>query len=228
MSMRWVVALGSCALLIAGCTAEEHDSPASRDDLLPSIEDLPTGSEVDVLEGEEQLVLSVALDAINSGESRSDSETYTPTECAEHSRYADEARISLIEDASAVGVVIDRERTYIVLVSETAGDPTRVAEAHTGTCSTYVRQSSSSTHSYEATVRTERMDLPLKVVDEDAAIVSEVTDPVNPNWSNTEVTLGFASVSGYSVLVVAHQGKDSQPEFDDIFTRSIEKVRSKT
>lgn len=63
MSMRWVVALGSCALLIAGCTAEEHDSPASRDDLLPSIEDLPTGSEVDVLEGEEQLVLSVALDA---------------------------------------------------------------------------------------------------------------------------------------------------------------------
>lgn len=66
--MRWVVAFTACGIVMAGCAAAENEPPVPRDDLLPSIEDLPRGSEIDVLEGEEQLVLSVALDAINSGD----------------------------------------------------------------------------------------------------------------------------------------------------------------
>lgn len=72
------------------------------------------------------------------------------------------------------------------------------------------------------------MNLPPTVASENAAILSEVTDPANPNWNNDEITLGFAAVSGYTVLVVAHQGKASQPEFDDIFSRAVDKVRSNT
>ncbi|MBJ8339051.1 hypothetical protein JGU71_09155 [Antrihabitans sp. YC3-6] len=227
MSKRWAIALGVTGLLVGGCDAVEPDSPLARHDLLPVIDELPPNSELVTLEGDDQLVLGVALDAMSSDDLGLPEATvdYSPPECAESSTYADESRLSLVKDASGSAARIDGERTYVILVSETDLDLERVAEAHTGMCSSYVRTSSSTDHTSERSVKTARLVLPSA---KDAVILSRVTDHANPRWSDDEITLGFAAVNGYTVLVLAHQGRAYQPEFDDIFSRAIDKVRSNT
>ncbi|WP_241566217.1 hypothetical protein [Prescottella agglutinans] len=231
MSRNWAAALAAAGLLgAAACgtttvTDTIADPAVARASLLPDASELPPGAVVERLDREDQMVLSLKLDAPSTGDGLDTTATFEPPECDGQNSYADEARIRLIENGSAAGVLLGEERGYIVLVSETGMNITRVADAHTGSCSTY-------TVTYDdpgasaRTVRTERLDLPQALASEDAVILSEVTDPDNPKWTDDEILLGYAAVRGYTVMVLAYHGKEFRAEFDDLFTRAIEKVRA--
>ncbi|MCQ4118487.1 hypothetical protein [Rhodococcus tibetensis] len=231
MPRKWAAMLAVIGLLgAAGCGAQEApaDERVSRASLLPETADLPEGAQIDSLDDEEQMVLSIKLDAPSSGLGLEDTRTFDPPECDEQNRYADNARISLIQDGSADVAIFDGERGYVMLVSETDMDVSRVADAHTGSCSTYTLASTSKVHTYRGTVRTERLDLPQALGSEDAVILSEVTDPDNPDWINDEVLLGYAALNGYTVMVLGYQGTEYEAEFDGVFTGVVEKVRHLT
>ncbi|MDH6280211.1 hypothetical protein [Prescottella agglutinans] len=232
MSRNWVAALGVAGLLgAAACSTTTVAVPATdpavvRASLLPDESELPPGTVVEPLDGEEQMVLNLKLDAPSTGIGPALVATFAPPECDEQNSYSDEARIRLAENGSAAGALLAGERAYIMLVSETGMNISRVANAHTGSCSTY-------TVTYDdpaavaRTVRTERLDLPPTLAAADAVIVSEVSHRDNPKWADQEVMLGYAVVRGYTVMVLAHQGKEFRAEFDDVFTRVVEKVRER-
>jgi hypothetical protein len=232
MSRKWVAALGVAGLLGAAACATTTVEPPTADPavvragLLPDASELPPGAVLEPLDGEEQMVLSLKLDAPSTGTGLDTTATFDPAECDGQNSYADEARIRLIDNGSAAGVMLGGERGYIVLVSETGMNIARVADAHTGSCSTY-------TVTYDdpaavaRTVRTERLDLPPALGAENAVVVSEVSRRANPNWADREIMLGYAVVHGYTVMVLAYHGKEFQAEFDDVFTRVVEKVRDR-
>ncbi|GAB2632397.1 hypothetical protein ABI214_15755 [Prescottella soli] len=232
MSRNWVAALGVAGLLgAAACTTTPVAAPTAdpavvRAGLLPDASELPPGSVVEPLDGEEQMVLNLKLDAPSTGIGLDPGATFDPPECDEQNSYSDEARIRLIENGSAVGALLGGERAYIMLVSETGMNISRVADAHTGSCSTYTVTYDDPAASAR-TVRTERLDLPPTLASEDAVILSEVTDPDNPRWADDEILLGYAAVRGYTVMVLAYHGKEFRAEFDDVFTRVVEKVRDR-
>ncbi|MBA8962932.1 MULTISPECIES: hypothetical protein [Rhodococcus] len=232
MPRKWAAALGVIGILgAAGCGAQEApaDEPGvSRASLLPDTVDLPAGAQIDSLDDEEQMVLSIKLDAPSTGLGLENTRVFDPPECDEQNRYADEARVRLIRDGSANVAIFDGERSYVVLVSETDMDVPRVADAHTGPCSAYTLTSTSNDHTYRGTVRTERLDLPPSLMSKDAVILSEVTDPDNPARVNDEVLLGYAALNGYTVMVLGYQGKEFEAEFGEVFTRVFEKVRRLT
>lgn len=231
MSRNWIASAGVVGLLgVAACAADTVPTPTAdpavvRAGLLPAASELPPGTVVEPLVGEEQMVLNLKLDAPSTGIGSATKATFDPPECDDHNSYADEARIRLIENGSAAAVLMGGERAYITLVSETGMNISRVADAHTGSCSTY-------TVSYDdpaasaRTVRTERLDLPPALVAKDAVILSEVTDPDNPKWTDDEILLGYAAIRGYTVMVLAYHGKEFRDEFDDLFTRVVGKVHA--
>ncbi len=234
MSRNCAAALAFIGLLgAAGCGTPEPTSSAkptvARDSLLPDIGDLPAGAQIEHLDNTEKMVLSLKLDLPSDGLGDSSIRTFEPPECDEQNRYSDEARISLIEDGSATAALFDGERAYVILVSETKMDIPRVADAHTGSCSSYTLTSSSKDHTYRGTVRTERLDPPPTLRSEDAAILSEVTDPEIPaDWASDEVLLGYAAVNGYTVMVLGYQGREFEGEFAELFTAAVQKVRRLT
>lgn len=230
MSRNRVVAIGVAGLLGAAACAPTpvadpvEDLAAVRAGLLPEASELPPGTIVEPLVGEEQMVLNLKLDAPSTGIGVEPTATFTPAECGEQNSYADEARIRLIENGSGAGALLGGERAYIMLVSETGMNIARVAGAHTGSCSTYTVTYDDPAASAR-TVRTELLAVPTALATEDAVVLSEVTDPDNPNWADDEILLGYAVVNGYTVMVLGYQGKDFHAEFDDVFTRVVEKVR---
>ncbi|WP_260844795.1 hypothetical protein [Prescottella equi] len=151
--------------------------------------------------------------------------TFDLPACEAENAYSDGARIGLVDNGSAAGALLGDDRAYIMLVSEADLDVQRMADAHTGSCATYT-VAYDDPASFGRTVRTERLDLPPELASEDAVIVSEVTHSDNPNWADDEVLLGYAAVGDYTVLVLAYHGKEFRTEFDDVFTRTVEKVRS--
>ncbi|BCN56142.1 hypothetical protein RE9425_45320 [Prescottella equi] len=151
--------------------------------------------------------------------------TFDPPACEAENAYSDGARIGLVDNGSAAGALLGDDRAYIMLVSEADLDVQRMADAHTGSCATYT-VAYDDPAAFGRTVRTERLDLPPELASEDAVIVSEVTHSDNPNWADDEVLLGYAAVGDYTVLVLAYHGKEFRTEFDDVFTRTVEKVRS--
>lgn len=169
--------------------------------------------------------LSIKLDAETSGLGLEGNSSFDPRECQEQKRYADGSRLALIEDGSAVATVVDLDRSYIVLVSETALDVSRVADAHTGHCSTYGVEYIDNVGTYQRTVRTERLDLPAPLGSDDAVILSEVSEPDNPDWADKEIMLGFTALDGYTVMVLGYQGTESEAEFGEVFTSAVDKVR---
>ncbi|MFD6860056.1 hypothetical protein ACFWCF_22325 [Rhodococcus sp. NPDC060090] len=145
-----------------------------------------------------------------------------------HLAWSGNARVGLIKDSSANVALLNGERGYVVLVSETDMDVPRVADAHTGSCSAYTLTSTSNDHTHRGTVQTERLDLPPELGSDDAVILSEVTDPDNPDWSNDEVLLGYAALNGYTVMVLGYQGREFEAEFVEVMTGVLEKVRRLT
>lgn len=232
MSRHRVAVLGIVTLLgIAGCGTTDATPPASgadlRASLLPDASELPAGAVTQPLPGEEEMVLNLELDAPSTGTGLETTPTFDPPGCEAENIYSDGARIGLIENGSATGALLGDERAYIMLVSETDMDVQRIANAHTGACSTYM-VTYDDPRASARTVRTERLDLPPALAAEDAVVLSEVTDPDNPNWTDDEILLGYAAVDGYTVMVLGYQGKDSRAEFDDVFTRVVEKVRRRS
>lgn len=230
MSKRSAAALcfGGGVLFTARCGAHATppDEPSvSLASLLPTVADLPEGAESYALEGQEQIVLSIKLDAPSTGLGTELARTFDPPACSEQQLYADAARIGLIEDGAAIATQIDGERSYIVLVSETGLDASRVADAHTGQCSTYTVMSTDNVDAYGRTIRTERLDLPSALASEDAVILSRVSDPDNPEWADDDTLLGYASVDDYNVMVLGYQGKESEAEFGELFANAVDKVR---
>ncbi|BDB60836.1 hypothetical protein RDE2_26300 [Rhodococcus sp. RDE2] len=104
-------------------------------------------------------------------------------------------------------------------VSDVPLDIAQVADAHTGSCSTYRMNS--------RTITTSPLDLPPAIATEDAVILYEVSDPDNPEWSNDEVFYGYASVDGYTVAVLGMNGKEFEQEFTEFFTKAVLKVRDR-
>lgn len=222
-----VVLLGVAACTPTVVTAPTADRAAIRADLLPGAADLPPGTVVEPIRGAEEMVLNLKLDAPSTGSGLETTATFDPAECAEQNRYSDEARIRLAENGSAAGALLGGERAYIMLVSETGVNIHRVANAHTGSCSAY-------TVTYDdpaapgRTVRTELLELPPALAAEDAVVLSEVSHPDNPRWTDHEILLGYASLGGYTVMVLGYQGVASRTEFEDVFTRAVGKVRART
>lgn len=230
MSRNWAAVLGIVGLLgAAACGTTDAvptaDPAAVRAGLLPDASELPPGTVVERLDREDQMVLSLKLDAPSTGDGLDTTATFDPPECDGQNSYSDEARIRLIENGSAAGALLDGERSYIMLVSETGMNISRVTDAHTGSCSTY-NVTYDDPAASARTVRTERLDLPSALAAEDAVILSEVTDPDNPKWTDDEIMMGYAVVRGYTVMVLAYHGKEFRAEFDDVFTRVVEKVHA--
>lgn len=231
MSRNWVALVGVVGLLsLAACTADTVPAPTSdpavvRAGLLPAASELPPGTVVEPVIGEEQMVLNLKLDAPSTGVGPATTATFDPPECHDQNSYSDEARIRLVENGSAAGAILGGERTYLMLVSETGMNLSRVADAHTGSCSTYTVTYDDPAASGR-TVRTERLELPPALVAQDAVVLSEVTDPDNPRWTDDEIMLGYAAIRGYTVMVLAYHGKEFRDEFDDLFTRVVGKVHA--
>lgn len=143
------------------------------------------------------------------------------TECGEQSSYADEARLSLsdVDSTSMMGAYLDDERSYLALVSDVPLDIARVADAHTGSCSTYRMNS--------RTITTSRLDLPPAIATENATVLYEVSDPDNPDWADDEVFYGYASVDGYTIAAVSMNGVEFEGEFTEFFTNAVPKVRNR-
>lgn len=206
--------------------ARPSDDPGiARAGLLPDVSELPAGSQVERLDREDQMILNLNIHASSDGIGLDMNPVFDPAQCEKESLYADEARAGLIENGSASGALLASGGTYVTLVSETDTDVPRVIEAHTGQCSSYSVTSTSFGGTSQRTIQTEWLDLPPTLISEDAGILHEVSHPDNPDWSDTEVLLGYATVNKYTVVVLGYQGRQSQPEFDDVFTRVIEKVR---
>ncbi|NKS48201.1 hypothetical protein [Prescottella equi] len=230
MSRYRVAVLGIAGLFgVVGCGATDAAPPVSGEEfrvsLLPGAADLPPGAVVERLPREDQMVLSLKLDAPSTGDGSEATTTFDPPACEAENAYSDGARIGLVDNGSAAGALLGDDRAYIMLVSEADLDVQRMADAHTGSCATYT-VAYDDPASFGRTVRTERLDLPPELASEDAVIVSEVTHSDNPNWADDEVLLGYAAVGDYTVLVLAYHGKEFRTEFDDVFTRTVEKVRS--
>lgn len=231
MSRNWIALVGVVGLLsLAACAPETVPEPTSdpavvRAGLLPAASELPQGTVVEPVIGEEQMVLGLALDAPGTGVEPATTARFDPPECDEQNSYSDEARIRLVENGSAAGAILDGQRTYLMLVSETGMNISRVAEAHTGSCSTYTVTYDDPAASGR-TVRTERIGLPPALVAKDAVVLSEVTDPERPEWADDEILLGYAAVRGYTVMVLAYHGEEFRDEFDDLFTRVVGKVHA--
>lgn len=195
MSRNWVATLGIAGLLgTAACASPAVEAPTAdpavvRAGLLPDASEFPPGAVVERLDGEEQMVLSLKLDAPSTGTGLDTTATFDPPECDGQNSYADEARTRLIDKGSAAGVMLGGERGYIMLVSETGMNISRVADAHTGSCSTYT-VTYDDPAAFARTVHTERLDLPPTLGTENAVIVSEVAHRDNPNWADDEIMLG--------------------------------------
>jgi len=203
-----------------GVSDEEPQEPASRDSLLLTAEDLPVGTQTARFTEPEQLVMNLLLDTPSDVGLPIDI-TYEPVECGEQSSYADEARLTLsnVDTTSMMGAYLDNESSYLALVSEVPLDIAQVADAHTGSCSTYRMNS--------RTITTARLDLPPAIATEDAVILYEVSDPDNPEWSNNDLFYGYASVDGYTVAVLGMDGKEFEREFTEFFTNAVLKVRDR-
>jgi hypothetical protein len=230
MSRNWAVAVAATGLLgAAACGSPEiasgDDPSITRADLLPDASELPPGAQVGRLEGDDQMILNLNIHAPSDGIGLDMNPAFDPAQCAGESMYADQARAGLIKNGSASAARLESGGGYIMLVSETTTDVSRVVAAHTGPCSSYSVTSTSFDGTSQHTIRTERLDLPPALVAEDAAILYEVSDPDNPEWSDTEVLLGYATVGKYTVVVISYEGRQSQSEFDDVFTRVVGKVR---
>lgn len=230
MSRNWPVAVVAVGLLgAAACGTPEaasvDDPSIVRADLLPDASELPAGTQVERLERDDQMILNLNIHAPSDGIGLDMDPVFEPAQCAGESLYADQARAGLIENGSASAALLESGGAYVMLVSETGTDVSRAVEAHTGQCSAYTVTSTSLDGTSQRTIRTERLDLPAALVAEDAAILYEVSHPDNPAWSDTEVLLGYAAVDEYTVVVLGYEGRQSQPEFDDVFTRVVEKVR---
>ncbi|WP_082899887.1 hypothetical protein [Rhodococcus phenolicus] len=210
-------------LLIAtacGGSDVEATEAVSRDGLLLTVEDLPAGTQVARFTEPEQLVMNLLLDTPSDvGVPRNIA--YDPVECGEQSSYADEARLTLsdADSTSMMGAYFDDERSYLALVSDVPLDIARVADAHTGSCSTYRMNS--------RTITTSRLDLPPAIATENAAMLYEVSDPDNPDWANDEVFYGYASVDGYTIAVVSMNGVEFESEFTEFFTNAVLKIRNR-
>src|SRR5690349_11612945 len=122
MSRNWVATLGIAGLLgTAACASPAVEAPTAdpavvRAGLLPDASEFPPGAVVERLDGEEQMVLSLKLDAPSTGTGLDTTATFDPPECDGQNSYADEARIRLIDKGSAAGVMLGGERGYIMLV----------------------------------------------------------------------------------------------------------------
>ncbi|NLE78565.1 MAG: hypothetical protein GX610_03120 [Rhodococcus sp.] len=229
MPKIWVVAVAAVGVLGAtACgspdTASANDTSVDVADLLLEASDLPPGAQVHRLPREDQMILNLNIHAPSSGIGADMNPVFDPAHCEGESHYADNARARLIEKGTASGALLESGGAYMMLVSETRTDVPRVVEAHTGQCSSYTVTSTSFGSTSQRSYRTESLDLPPALADEDAAILHEVGDPDNPDWSNDEVFLGYAAVDEYSVVVIAFE-KPPKSEFDDVFTRAVEKVR---
>lgn len=209
-------------LVSAACggSEEEPNEAVSRDSLLLTTEDLPGGAQTARFTEPEQLVMNLLLDTPSDIGVPIDI-TYEPVECGEQSSYADEARLTLsnVDTTSMMGAYLDNENSYLSLVSDVPLDIARVADAHTGSCSTYRMGS--------RTITTSRLDLPPAIAAEDAVILYEVSDPDNPDWTNGEVLYGYASVDGYTIAVLGMNGKEFEQEFTEFFTNAVLKVRDR-
>ncbi|HET8994296.1 MAG TPA: hypothetical protein VFN32_10890 [Rhodococcus sp. (in: high G+C Gram-positive bacteria)] len=207
-------------LTACGKSGEEPKESVSRDSLLLTSEDLPAGTQTARFTEPEQLVLNLLLDT-PSDVGLPIEVAYEPAECGEQSSYADEARLTLsdVDTTSMMAAYLDNERSYLALVSEVPLDIARVAEAHTGSCSTYRMNS--------RTITTSRLDLPPAIATENAVILYEVSDPDNPDWSNGEVVYGYASVDEYTVAALGMNGKEFEQEFTEFFTKAVLKVRDR-
>lgn len=211
------------ALSLAGCgtpSSAIDDRYVDVERLLPVSGDIP-GSEVGRLDNDGETVLSLNIHTPETGVGDDSPRVFEPEFCEAESDYADNARIRLIPKGAA-SVVDVRSRgggVYVVLVSATDTDVERAAQAHTGKCSNY--------HVSSSRIRTERLPLPSDLAKEDAVILSEVSDPDNPKWSNTVALMGYASVNNYSVVLVAYEDDSgaTRSEFADVMMRAVEKVR---
>lgn len=229
MARNWAAVVAAVGLLGAACgtpdTTSVDDLRITRADLLPDASELPSGAQVDRLDREDQMILSLNIHAPSDGIGIDMSPVFDPARCEGESLYADQVRAGLIEKGSAAAALLESGGGYMMLVSETSTDVPRVVEAHTGQCSSYTVTSNSSGSTSQRTIRTESLQLPPAFDPENAAILHEVSDPDNPDWSDTEVLLGYAAVDEYTVVVLSYGGRQSQPEFDDVFTRVVEKVQ---
>lgn len=209
-------------LVSAACgrSDEQPNEAISRDNLLLTTEDLPAGTQTARFTEPEQLVMNLLLDA-PSDVGLPIEIAYGPVECGEQSSYADEARLTLsnVDTTSMMGAYLDNESSYLALVSDVPLDIARVADAHTGSCSTYRMGS--------RTITTSRLDLPPAIATENAVTLYEVSDPDNPDWANDEVLYGYASVDGYTVAVLGMDGKEFEREFTEFFTKAVLKVRDR-
>ncbi|MFZ2529328.1 MAG: hypothetical protein WAX14_17005 [Rhodococcus sp. (in: high G+C Gram-positive bacteria)] len=209
-------------LVLAACgrSDEESTEAVSRDGLLLATEDLPAGTQTFRFTEPEQLVMNLLLDTPSDVGLPIDI-AYEPVECGDQSSYADESRLTLsdVDATSMMAAYLDNERSYLALVSDVPLDVARVADAHTGSCSTYRMGS--------RTITTSRLDLPPAIATENAVILYEVSDPDNPDWSTSEVLYGYASVDGYTVAAVGMDGKEFEGEFTEIFTQAVLKVRDR-
>jgi hypothetical protein len=203
-----------------GGSDEDPTEAMSRDSLLLTTEDLPAGTQVARFTEPEQLVMNLLLDTPSDVGVPRDI-VYDPVECGEQSSYADEARLTLsdVDSTSMMGAYLDDERSYLALVSDVPLDIARVADAHTGSCSTYRMNS--------RTITTSRLDLPPAIATENAAILYEVSDPDHPDWADDEVVYGYASVDGYTVAVVGMNGAEFEGEFTEFFTNAVLKIRNR-
>jgi len=118
-----------------------------------------------------------------------------------------------------MGAYLEGERSYLALVSDVPLDIARVADAHTGSCSTYRMNS--------RTITTSRLDLPPAIATENATVLYEVSDPDNPDWADDEVFYGYASVDGYTIAAVSMNGVEFEGEFTEFFTNAVPKVRNR-
>lgn len=230
MPRNWVVAAAIIGLLgVTGCgtqgAAPASDPRVEVADLLPAASDFAAGAEVYRLDRDDQMILSLNIHT-QSDIGLDTTRVLDPAVCESESLYADQARARLIENGSATAVQMEGGGGYVVLVSEAETDVSRVVEAHTGQCSSYTVTATGLCETSQRTIRTERLDLPPALAGADAAILSEVSHPDNPNWSDTRVLMGYAAVGGYTVVQIGYDDADAtQPEFNDVFTQAVEKVR---
>lgn len=219
LSKTGLVGLLLVATACGGSDVESAEA-VSRDSLLLTGEDLPAGTQVARFTEPEQLVMNLLLDTPSDVGVPRDI-VYDPVECGEQSSYADEARLTLsdVDSTSMMGAYLGDERSYLALASDVPLDIARVADAHTGSCSTYRMNS--------RTITTSRLDLPPAIATENAAVLYEVSDPDNPDWANDEVFYGYASVDGCTVAVVSMNGTEFESEFTEFFTKAVLKVRNR-
>ena len=202
--------VAASAVLLLACGTEP--APVPLDTLLPTAADLPPGAEIQDLDGDEQLVLSLKLDAPSDGLGLPDERTFDPPECKQRNDDADAARLGLIEDGVGRAVRVGGERTYVLLISESAVDLAAVSDV----CAEY--------RTSWATVRTDKLDIPEGLESNSAVVLSEVTDPLDPERTGDANLLGYAVVNGYTAMVLGYQGADFRDEFDAILTSAVAKV----